>query len=359
MPPLGDIKIVSKNIKKFISIFIRFIISAGILIYLFSDPETNFNELLNRDIYWPYFFIGAGVYIGIMFLGVLRWRLYLLDSEIGFSFKKILQLFYIGLFFNTFLPSMAGGDVVKLYYGCKETHKRIEFVSATFMDRLTGLASFVVVMMAGGLLNIHKPKLFLPSIVALGISLVFIIFFISVLYFEKRREGDISVNENIIAHENKGLAYYKNLFLDKAKKIYVCLMYYRHRRLLIFKALLLTFIIHFLFISFNYYIALSLNYKNIRFLDFFLLIPIISMISSLPIAPNGWGIGEASYKKCFAYTGMSSADGVVLSIIIRLIITFVGVLGFPFYVMYKNAEDRSQKTEDRSQESEEGRDNDR
>lgn len=78
---------------------------------------------------------------------LLGWRLKLVFRAQGLSltFANAVQLTFVGLFFNNFLPSAIGGDLVKGYCASLQTGKRIESFSAVLMDRVLGLFIFILI----------------------------------------------------------------------------------------------------------------------------------------------------------------------------------------------------------------------
>ncbi len=61
-------------------------------------------------------------------------------------FPRVGALFFIGLFFNQFLPGGTGGDIVKCYLLVKETPGKIAgALLATLFDRLVGLVALIVI----------------------------------------------------------------------------------------------------------------------------------------------------------------------------------------------------------------------
>ncbi len=53
--------------------------------------------------------------------------------------RRLLYLYYVGNFFNTFLPSGFGGDAVKMYELARYSRRGSESVGTVLVDRLTGI----------------------------------------------------------------------------------------------------------------------------------------------------------------------------------------------------------------------------
>jgi cbb3-type cytochrome oxidase subunit 3 len=73
--------------------------------------------------------------------------------------------------------------------------------------------------------------------------------------------------------------------------------------------------------------------------DYLLLMPLVAIATAVPIAPNGWGIGEAVYGNLIARLGVPllgdvphavatmRTRGVALSIVSRIILTLISLAG--------------------------------
>ncbi len=88
-------------------------------------------------------------------------RLLLLFQQIGVQLTPSfnLKLYYIGMFYNLFLPGGIGGDGYKVYY-LKQRHgvKTAQLISAVFLDRLSGAAILAFLALA---IAIFSPRLFI------------------------------------------------------------------------------------------------------------------------------------------------------------------------------------------------------
>ncbi|MHC4842262.1 MAG: lysylphosphatidylglycerol synthase transmembrane domain-containing protein, partial [Planctomycetota bacterium] len=84
-------------------------------------------------------FIIATIIIG------LRWWLLLRVQSIFIKPTAAVKLYFLGWFYNNFMPGSVGGDLIRAWYVTKHTHKRFEAVISVFFDRLIGLSSTLVI----------------------------------------------------------------------------------------------------------------------------------------------------------------------------------------------------------------------
>ncbi|MEC7584767.1 MAG: hypothetical protein VYE77_10660, partial [Planctomycetota bacterium] len=80
----------------------------------------------------------------------------------------------------------------------------------------------------------------------------------------------------------------------------------------------------------------------------FVLVPVINIVSALPIAPQGWGVGEYLYYELFSRYGAAhlgnvanaglvmGTRGAALSVLYRLQLTFWSLLGGLFVLFEKD-----------------------
>lgn len=87
--------------------------------------------------------------LGIFILGQiligLRWWLLLRTQSIYIGFWAAVRLHFLGLFYNNFMPSSVGGDLIRAWYVTRHTSKMFEAVLSVFVDRVVGLLSTLVI----------------------------------------------------------------------------------------------------------------------------------------------------------------------------------------------------------------------
>ena len=75
----------------------------------------------------------------------LRWWLLLRAQAIMIPFWVSVRLYFLGWFYNNFMPSSVGGDLIRAWYVTKHTEKGFEAALSVFVDRVIGLLSTLVI----------------------------------------------------------------------------------------------------------------------------------------------------------------------------------------------------------------------
>ena len=86
--------------------------------------------------------------VGIV-LSALRWRAYLDALELSMPLRQILRLYFVGTFFNAFLPSGVGGDGYKAVRIGKARGNYTNAFASVFLDRFAGFMGLALVGLLG------------------------------------------------------------------------------------------------------------------------------------------------------------------------------------------------------------------
>jgi uncharacterized protein (TIRG00374 family) len=187
----------------------------------------------------------------------------------------------VGLFFNLFLPSALGGDIVKAYLIGKKSGSHVRAISSVFVDRMLGVAAL------------------------LSLALMALPFFLRIS-FDLRLAGVVFMvgtgfGTLVLFFVNPGLArrfrFVKALVpsdLGKRKlsELYDAVSRCRHRPSLLGACYALSFFVQMLGIAMGFVIAKSIG-MNVSLLVFALVIPVSAIASMVP-SLGGLGVREAS-----------------------------------------------------------------
>ncbi len=307
--------------KKVFSIFLRFGTSIILLIFLFKqvDEKAMLGIIKNVDI--PLLLLAFTAFSFIYLLCFLRWWLLLKAIKIGLPIKRIIISFCGGIFFNLFLPSTIGGDMVRSIDLGVHTKRPREVVTTVLLDRLSGYVGLVIVAIVALLLGwkfVQDDRYVLLSIFAL----VAVVIAILLVLFNKALYSKI--NKFLDAPSaGKIREAIKNLHHE----IY---LFKKHKQILI-SSLAMSFLVQIVCPLSFYFIALSLGVK-IELLYFFIFIPVIGAITMLPISIGGLGLRDASIIFFFAKAGVCKNLAFAMSLLSFLFILIFGASGGLIYV---------------------------
>lgn len=313
--------------KKVIITILQAIVTVGLLYWVFHDPEkrAQMGEAV-RQAEWGWLLLGTLFMSGMIFAGTQRWRLLLAVQGINFTWLKTWQIFMVGLFFNIFLPGGTGGDIIKIYYAMREVPDRKSTVFlSVIMDRVYGLLALMLVASVGAIVQFRKFMsstdtriLFLIVLTLFGVSLVMIVvaFVISGLGWVHKLPPWTPMRGHLVELVTAFDTYGKN---PRAG----------------FSAIITSVGSHLSMFVAVWCAARSFG-APITLFDVICVMPVIIMISSLPISIAGMGVREKSTQQLMYFMyGIPQSLGVLISITGFLMVVFWGAVGGIVYLFYR------------------------
>ncbi|MBN1353924.1 MAG: flippase-like domain-containing protein [Candidatus Omnitrophica bacterium] len=302
------------------SIFLRIAVSIGLvalLIWGMRDKFPNVIATLTKTNLFMFLLAILLFAFNIAVLLSLRLKL-LFDGEmLQIPFGKVSQLSFIGYFFNNFMPTAVGGDIVKAYYVNKHTGQTAKSFISVFMDRFIGLFTFMCIAalaIAVSWSNIDFVlRKFILIFVVCGIGLFIVI-----------------LNDFIAKIILNFLSKFKLWNIgDRLSKIYRAVHEYKNKKGLIISAMIISTLAQSLYFLTVYILARALN-VNILMKTVFLLMPIVSVISMLP-SIGGLGLREGAIVAFFGPV-IGSGDSLSVSILLLAMLLVISILGAVIYV---------------------------
>lgn len=227
-----------------------------------------------------------------------RWWFLLRANGLGVRFIEAQKFGWIGLFFNNVMPGATGGDVVKAVYIVRRcSGDKVRAVVSIVVDRILGVVSLLVVGSIASLLAMNRFPVFAGTMWLTGLGvLIFCFLLISptlrrVLFFDAL----------VAKLPEKLSAIIRDL--DAA------VLHYRGHLVGIGCWILASPIIYTLLVGSFVCMSEALGI-GISIADLFFIVPVAAVIQGIPIAPAGWGIGEAAYGTLIGKFGASALPGV-------------------------------------------------
>jgi glycosyltransferase 2 family protein len=91
------------------------------------------------------------VYLGLHLLGTSKWRIMTNAAGAGLSMTHAARCYYLGLFSNTFLISLVGGDVVRAGAAMRYARSKAGLLVGSLVDRLFDVAGLLAITIGAAL----------------------------------------------------------------------------------------------------------------------------------------------------------------------------------------------------------------
>jgi len=91
------------------------------------------------------------LYLLLHLLGTLKWQIMINAAGAGLSWVHSARCYYAGLFANTFLISLVGGDVVRAGMAMREARSKAGLLVGSLADRLFDVAGLLIITIGGAL----------------------------------------------------------------------------------------------------------------------------------------------------------------------------------------------------------------
>jgi uncharacterized membrane protein YbhN (UPF0104 family) len=124
--------------------WLRLLVSAALLGWLAWRTDWRHVGELFAGLRLGYWLAAVGLYVGTQVVSSWRWRM--LARPLGFErpLRQYVAFYFLGMFFNLFLPTSVGGDVLRAWYLDGGAGRRGKALVSVLLDRLSGLVVLLV-----------------------------------------------------------------------------------------------------------------------------------------------------------------------------------------------------------------------
>lgn len=251
------------------------------------------------------FLVAWGIYLGGQVLSSYKWSL--LASSLGLCrpFKDFVAFYFIGMFFNLFMPGSIGGDVYRTALLAGTDKSRLTAAYSVLAERYTGgmaLLSFALIS------AFFYFKDLIPFSIKFLVATLFSIAWFMAFAFPWLTNGFPLLRKAT-----------KRFKLDQ-------LEVYWQNPLRLFLVLFLSFSFQTVNILSVFLIAQSVKIKADLLLYFFV-VPIVDLLSTLPVSLSGLGIREGGLVFFLKFFGVDPTQGLACSLMLLSMLLLSGALG--------------------------------
>lgn len=294
--------------RKAVLIIAKIAVSGALLAFILRKAGIGNVAAHLRDMDPRYFALVSLIYLLILFLTAVRWRLLLGGAQ---PVGRIFSLCLIGSFFNHLLPGAVGGDAVKVYYLYRETQQGGKSLASVFMDRYIGYFGLLSIGLASGIAAFR-------DLAAVGMQWVAPALFASFL------AGSLLVFGLRIGRRFASVANFYDFFHETLRN-----------RPVMAKAYAISLLIQTLTILSVSLIARGLG-QSPSFAALFVFVPIVITVMMVPVSISGLGLREGAFVLLFGLTGVPAEASASISFLWFLSIAAASLLGLVEYLRYRN-----------------------
>jgi uncharacterized protein (TIRG00374 family) len=300
----------------------RVVVGVGLILFLFwsLDIGKTFNIIRSVDV--KFLVYAAIPYLLFIILSAWRWQVLLDFKKFGIPFGRTLIIYFISLFFNNFLPTTVGGDMMRVVYTMKD--RRADSLATVLVDRILGfIGLFILALLAVFYLLIQKNETeFLPFMIV-GLTVVVAITYV---FFSEKAYAFFSPMINKIRVFNLG---------ERINRLHEAGTDFGGAWGVISLCIMLSVLIQVTLAVAPFFVLLGMGNFEVGLLTFFIYVPIINVISMIPVSLNGLGIRENSYVLLFSRVGLDGELSFAMSLVSFFIIFVFSLIGGIFFIFYR------------------------
>lgn len=311
--------------KRLLWFLFKLLLSAGLIIFILSTKASVggiWQAIKSVNPWW--LLLAVSLHVPGNLISVFRWQILARAQGDHHTLGFLLRSYLVGQFFNNFLPTRFGGDVVRIWDGSRQSKSLVKSSAIVVVDRSTGLIALFLFALAASLFRLEfaqKLPVIWVSLLVGGVGLLAVgAFFIPLT-------GRLL--EGLASKGFLGKALHKVLSFRQ-----VLIGYKDHKRPFL-AAMVWAFILQVNVVVYYFLIGKAFH-LTIPFSDYFIFIPIVLLIQTIPVSLGGLGPRELAYVEIFKYYGIAASAAFSFSMVADVAVNlFIGLIGGIIYISRK------------------------
>jgi uncharacterized protein (TIRG00374 family) len=279
------------------------IVSIVLLGVLFAQADLRGLYVAVRQASIGWLAAALALYLVMILTSAWRWNLLLTAQRISVSGRLLVNSFLVATFFNHFLPSNIGGDVIRIRDTTAPAGSLGRATAIVVLDRGVGLLGLLLVaaaaasLAAGSSLPVRPSVLWLAFAVSAG---AFLLLFLAPHAIQDcLRPTRLARHEGIRARLDRLIEMLRS-FRAQPSALLACFA-----GAILAQAVLVAF-----------YLAIAYSLKiPISPLHLGVVVPVSFVVQLLPVSVNGFGVREATFTYYFGALNLPVESALVLSLL--------------------------------------------
>lgn len=302
---------------------LKIAVSGGLLYVLFRQVDVAQVWAVARRATMPWLLAALGLYTVTILVGAWRWGLLLKAQHLAASTFDLFKTYLVATFFNNFLPSNIGGDVIRIAHTAPACGSKTLATTVVLMDRGLGLLGLGLVAATGASVAASSsPQVgpFGPALLWLGVI------------------GGAAVAALVVTLPHllgRVLSPLRRLHQEwveeRITRLVGGLSRFRETPLALGGGVTGAVVVQLLLVGFYAAIARALHIQ-ISAAHLAVLVPLSFIVQMAPVSVNGFGVREATFGYYFTRIGLPLESAIALSLIGAVVIMVFSVSGAGVYL---------------------------
>ena len=312
------------RVRQWLVVGLKLVVSVGLLAVLFSRTDLSGLWLSVRNASLPWVLAALGLYLLQMLVATWRWGVLLVPQGIGLGHRRLLSSYLVATFFNNFLPSNIGGDVIRIRDTAGPAQSRTLAATVVLFDRGIGLMGLVLVAAMGATAAAGTGGTgaipVLPSWLWAG-------FFLATLVSAPMVLAPAGVGRLL----QPLTVFHPEWVGGRIIRVTDALARFRERPWSLASAFAGAVLVQALLVLFYAAVARSLSVQ-ISIWHVAVIVPVSFVVQMLPVSVNGFGVREATFSFYFSRLGLPIESAMALSLGSTALVMLFSLSGAAVYV---------------------------
>jgi glycosyltransferase 2 family protein len=314
----------TSSVRNRLMVAVRVFVSVTLLAILLErvDRAALWNSMRQASVAW--LAVALAIYFAHILTGAWRWRLLLGTQNVHVPQRDLLSSLLVAYFFNNFLPSNIGGDVVRIRDTARPARSRTLATLVILADRVLGIIGlFLVAAVASTIAFEMRGRAGAPILpVWLWSILVAAMAVVVPVVASPEHMGRLLTPLTRLHPEWVG---------NRIDTLTQTLHRFRASPTILATCFTGAVAVQSLLVIYYLAVVYALNLP-VTVWDLAVIVPVSLVVQMLPVSLNGFGLREATFSFYFTRIGLPVQSGVLLSLVAAGLAMLFSLSGAAVYV---------------------------
>ena len=314
----------SSSTRRYVLLALKLSVSIVLLVLLFSRIDVRRLWATARLASVPWLLVALLVYFVNVIAAVWRWQLLLNAQNVRVGQRTLMGSFLVAAFFNNFLPSNIGGDVIRIGDTARAAGSKTLATTVVLVDRGLGLMALVLVAALGASAGVRIHPSAAAPIWPVWLWAGFLV-------------GAVASAPAVLAPDGFGrllhplTVFHPEWVGHRIEKLTGALARFRSQPGALAGCFGGAVFVQATMVMFYFAVSYALH-LDIALADLAVVVPVSFVVQMLPVSMNGFGVREATFSFYFSKIGHPIESALLLSLVAQALIMLFSLTGAVVYV---------------------------